>query len=103
MTKYSDKFKGKRRSGPHGEKPSREGVGFSVETEEIPGQEDSEDPVVWYMIRDRYDEKTVGLGVEVASKLRAHTKRQIELIAQAGGVGDALGVVITDTAPPGEN
>lgn len=86
----------RRKAGPHGERPTQEGVGFSVNVRELPGQDCPEDEAVcWFEIVDRYDGKQVFVGLEERKLVKPVTKRQIELLARAGGLKNH-GAVITD-------
>ena len=100
MGKYSDRA-GRRRHGPHGAKPAQEGVGFEVRIRNLPGQENEDDPIVWYGIFDRHDGEAVFSGLQPRSEVRAFCKGQIEMAAKVGGL--TAEVVETETTPKGEN
>ncbi len=74
----------------HGDKPDQEGIGFECTFLEIPGQENSDDPVMLYKAHDRYDNGIVISGVEVKSKAKETANRQLWLLAKVVGLTDPL-------------
>ena len=95
MGDYSRKA-GRARHGPHGKKPTEEGVGFSVQLMELPDQEGDDDPVVMYKVTDRFDDEVVLSGCEVASKAAEVAQRQLFLMMKAGGVVGTHELLLTE-------
>jgi len=93
MGDYTKRMTG--RHGPRGEKPGEEGVGFTVDMLRLPGQENSDDPVMVYRVIDRYDGEIVFNGVEVKSLAAKAANRQIFLMSKASGMADEVGLVET--------